>query len=63
MKKVSVDMGSYYSTENGLVKTISRAVDVNGDNPMIMFVYVQKGGLASVVHYMREADFIATYIS
>lgn len=65
MKKISVDMGSYYtsSANKTLVKAVVRATDMNGNNPMIMFAYVGKGGIASELHYMREADFIATYIS
>lgn len=65
MKKNGIDMGGYYtcSTTNELVKVIARAIDVEGNNPVIMFAYVGKGGIASEPHYMREADFIATYIS
>lgn len=65
MKKISVDMGSYYtsSANETLVKAVARATDADGNNPMIMFAYVGKGGIASELHYMREADFIATYIS
>lgn len=65
MKKISVDMGSYYtsSANETLVKAVARAIDTDGNNPMIMFAYVGKGGIASELHYMREADFIATYIS
>lgn len=66
MKKITVDMGSYYNcsaTDNTLVKAVARATDTEGNNPMIMFAYIGRGGVASELHYMREADFIATYIS
>lgn len=65
MKKITVDMGSYYtsSANETLVKAVVRATDTEGNNPMIMFAYVGRGGIASELHYMREADFIATYIS
>lgn len=65
MKKITVDMGSYYtsSANETLVKAVARATDTEGNNPMIMFAYVGRGGIASELHYMREADFIATYIS
>lgn len=63
MKKIIVDMGSYYNCSATLVKTVARATDTEGNNPMIMFAYIGQGGIASELHYMREADFIATYIS
>lgn len=63
--KNNINMGSYHvcSATNSLVKVVARAIDINSDNPMIMFAYVGQGGIASELHYMREADFIATYIS
>lgn len=64
MKNTSIDFGSYYTSigQETLVRTIARATDSNGENPVIIYCIVQKGGFASEAMYMSEVDFIKNYI-
>ena len=45
MKKI--DMGCYYFSDKGLVRTVARATDVETKKSMIMFVNIESGGCAS----------------
>lgn len=64
MRKNSVDFGCYYNDakQENLVRTIARATDGNGDNPMIIYTRVLAGGYASEPYYMAENDFVDTYL-
>lgn len=63
MKKISVDMGCYYTSydEKSLVKSITRATNSTGEN-IIVYANILEGGLASAPMYMSENDFIETYV-
>lgn len=65
MKKVSVDMGTYYTSldQSSLVRTIGRATDVRTLAPMIMFVNVKEGGCASEPFMMAEDEFVNAYVN
>ena len=45
MKKI--DMGCYYFSDKGLVRTVARATDMETKKSMIMFVNIESGGCAS----------------
>lgn len=65
MKKISVDMGAYYTSldQTSLVRTVGRATDVRTLTPMIMFVNVKEGGCASEPFVMAEDEFVSAYMS
>ena len=42
MKKI--DMGCYYFSDKGLVRTVARATDMETKKSMIMFVNIESGG-------------------
>jgi hypothetical protein len=60
MKKI--DMGCYYFSDKGLVRTVARATDVETKKSMIMFVNIESGGCASQPLLISEERFAATYI-
>lgn len=64
MKKTSVDFGGYYrsSKNNRLVKVVARANNQEDKSPMIIYAYVNEGGVASGLYYMNEDEFISIYL-
>ncbi len=59
MKKI--DMGCYYSSDRGLVRTVTKALDEKTKKVMIVFVKIEAGGCASFPCITSEEEF-ATYI-
>ena len=63
MNKNYVEMGVYYMDKTiGLVRTVSRMFDYKTNDPMIGYVKVGKGGIASEVYMMPEATFKEKFI-
>ena len=60
MKKI--DMGCYYFSDKGLVRTVARATDMETKKSMIMFVNIESGWCASQPLLISEEKFAATYI-
>lgn len=64
MKKIYAECGAYYTNvaQNELVRVISKATDVNEQNPVIIFAFVGEGGIVSEARYMSENEFISKYV-
>lgn len=64
MKKKTLDFGGYYrsSKNNTLVKVVARANNQEDKSPMIIYSYINEGGIASGLHYMNEDEFINIYL-
>lgn len=66
MKKLTVDMGCYYTADNDgtLVKTVCRARSATAEGKdIIVFSFIGQGGVASETMYIPEDEFISRYIS
>lgn len=63
MSKNYVEMGVYYTDKTiGLVRTVSRMFHYETNDPMIGYVKVGKGGVASEVYMMPENVFKEKFI-
>lgn len=64
MCKKTLDFGDYYrsSKNNKLVKVVARTNNQEDKSPMIIYAYINEGGIASGLHYMNEDDFINIYL-
>lgn len=64
MRKIDMQMGTYYTNvaQDSLVRTICRASLNGGKEPIIVYAYVNDGGVVSEAYYMPENEFVATYI-
>ena len=63
MKKNYVEMGSYYTNGNALVKTVCRATSAHdNDAKFIAYAHVSKGGEASEIFLMPEQEFMEIFI-
>ena len=60
MKKI--DMGCYYFSDKGLVRTVARAIDVETSKSMIIFVNIESGGCVSQPLLLSEEKFAKIYI-
>jgi hypothetical protein len=55
MKKI--EMGVYYDTNNGMVKTIGKAADTRDGTAMIIYCRIGENGYAGDTLVMPERDF------
>lgn len=63
MSKNYVEMGVYYTDKTmGLVRTVSRMFYYETNDPVIGFVKVSKGGVASEMYAMPENVFKEKFI-
>ena len=63
MSKNYVEMGVYYMDKTiGLVRTVSRMFHYETNDPMIGYVKVGRGGVASEMYMMPEATFKEKFI-
>lgn len=63
MSKNYVEMGVYYMDKTiGLVRTVSRMFHYETNDPMIGYVKVGRGGVASEMYMMPEMTFKEKFI-
>lgn len=63
MKNSYVGMGCFYrANPYGLVKTVCRTIDAISGDVVIAYVNVGKGGCASDVFIIPEAEFINIFL-
>ena len=63
MSKNYVEMGVYYMDKTiGLVRTVSRMFHYETNDPMIGYVKVGRGGVASEMYMMPETTFKEKFI-
>ena len=63
MRKNYVEMGSYYTNKNALVKTVCRATSALDNNlKLIAYAHVSRGGEASEIFVMPEEEFVNLFL-